>query len=276
MVYYVYCFIFTSFALLRQHEMHKGKTPGGRQQEAENPTGQETEIRKTFRLPDNYGGIDMLEPDGMEIATTAELMYRELKRRIFLKELRPGQRLPEESLAKTLSVSRTPVREALRMLANEGLVNLAPNTGARLASPTLEEMKEGFDLREHLERLTARRAARYITPLQICMLDEAMTEEELIFRSRDLERYLEVNIRFHRIIAESARNRILAEYVGNILSRTYVYMVFFESFFDFDTNPSLDEHREIVRALSDHNEDLTEALMIRHIRLSMETLKKPE
>ncbi|GAB6280950.1 MAG: GntR family transcriptional regulator [Thermovirga sp.] len=218
----------------------------------------------------------MLEPDGMEIATTAELMYRELKRRIFLKELRPGQRLPEESLAKTLSVSRTPVREALRMLANEGLVNLAPNTGARLASPTLEEMKEGFDLREHLERLTARRAARYITPLQICMLDEAMTEEELIFRSRDLERYLEVNIRFHRIIAESARNRILAEYVGNILSRTYVYMVFFESFFDFDTNPSLDEHREIVRALSDHNEDLTEALMIRHIRLSMETLKKPE
>lgn len=218
----------------------------------------------------------MFETGGIEIATAAGHVYCELKRRIFSKELRPGQRLPEESLAKTLSVSRTPVREALRMLANEGLVNLAPNTGARLASPTLEEMREGFDLREHLERLTARRAARYITPLQICMLDEAIMEEESIFCSRDLERYLEVNIRFHRMIAESAKNRILAEYVGNILSRTYVYMVFFESFFDFETNPSLDEHREIVRALSEHNEDLTEALMVRHINLSMETLRKPE
>jgi len=173
-------------------------------------------------------------------------------------------------------VSRTPVREALRILANEGLVNLAPNTGARLASPALEEMREGYELREHLERLAVRRAADHITPLQLCMPDEAIMEEESIFRTRDLERYLEVNIRFHRIIAESSKNRILAEYVKNILSRTYVYMVFFESFFDFDTNPSLDEHREIAKALAERNKDLAEALMIRHINLSMETLRKPE
>jgi len=218
----------------------------------------------------------MYEPEGIDNSTAAEHVYREIKRLIYSKELRPGQRLPEASLAGTLSVSRTPVREALRMLANEGLVSLAPNSGARLASPSLEEMREGFERRAHLERLSARRAARHITPLQICMLGEAMDEEESIFLSRDLERYLEVNIRFHRIIAGSARNRILAEYVGNILARTYVYMVFFESFFDFDTNPSLDEHRELVRALSDHNEDLAEELMLRHISLSMETLRKPD
>ena len=218
----------------------------------------------------------MFETGVIDITTAAEHVYNELKRRIFLKELRPGQRLPEASLAKTLSVSRTPVREALRILANEGLVNLAPNTGARLASPALEEMREGYELREHLERLAVRRAADHITPLQLCMLDEAIMEEESIFRTRDLERYLEVNIRFHRIIAESSKNRILAEYVKNILSRTYVYMVFFESFFDFDTNPSLDEHREIAKALAERNKDLAEALMIRHINLSMETLRKPE
>ena len=55
-------------------------------------------------------------------STATERVYRELKKRIFLKELKPGQRLPEGSLARTLSVSRTPVREALRVLANEGLV----------------------------------------------------------------------------------------------------------------------------------------------------------
>ncbi|MDO9507816.1 MAG: GntR family transcriptional regulator [Thermovirgaceae bacterium] len=217
----------------------------------------------------------MYETDSIDNATAAEHVYRELKRRIFSKDLRPGQRLPEASLARTLSVSRTPVREALRVLANEGLVILIPGNGARLASPALAEMQEGYEVREYLERLAVRRAARNITPLQICLLDEAVKEEESIFSSRDLERYLEVNVRFHRIIAESAKNRILAEYVGNILSRTYVYMVFFESFFDFDTNPSLDEHREIVRALSDHNEDLAETLMRKHINLSMEALKKP-
>ncbi len=208
--------------------------------------------------------------------TAAEQVYKELKKRIFLKDLRPGQRLPEAALAATLSVSRTPVREALRMLASEGLVDLIPNMGARLASPTLEEVRESYEVREHLETLAAGRAARHITPVQICLLEEAIEEEERIFSSRDLGSYLEVNIRFHRIIAEASKNRPLAEYVSNILSRTYVYMVFFESFFDFDTNPSLDEHRELVRSLRMHDEDRTVSLMGGHVRLSMESLKKPK
>jgi len=210
-----------------------------------------------------------------ENATASEQVYLELKKRIFARELLPGQRLPEASLAKSLSVSRTPVREALRMLASEGLVTITPNSGARLANPSLEEMTEGYEVREELESISVRRAACFITPLQICMLNEAIEEEEVIFSSRDLEKYLEVNIRFHRIIAGSSKNRILADYVGNILSRTYVYMVFFESFFDFDTNPSLDEHREIVRSLAMHDEKLSERLMRDHIHLSMKALRKP-
>jgi DNA-binding GntR family transcriptional regulator len=215
-------------------------------------------------------------PNGAGRDTTAtEQVYRELRRRIFLKELKPGQRLPEAALASTLSVSRTPVREALRILANEGLVDLIPNSGARLASPSLDEVRESYEVREHLEVIAAAKAARNITPVQLCLLEEAIDEEEGIFVSRDLERYLEVNIRFHRIIAEASRNRTLSEYVANILARTYVYMVFFESFFDFDTNPSLDEHREIVKALRQRDESLTVDLMRKHVHLSMEGLKKP-
>ncbi|HAK41361.1 MAG TPA: GntR family transcriptional regulator [Synergistaceae bacterium] len=215
-------------------------------------------------------------PNGAERDSTAtEQVYRELRRRIFLKELKPGQRLPEAALASRLSVSRTPVREALRILANEGLVDLVPNSGARLASPSLDEVRESYEVREHLEVLAAAKATRNITPVQLCLLEEAIDEEEGIFASRDLERYLEVNIRFHRIIAEASRNRTLSEYVVNILARTYVYMVFFESFFDFDSNPSLDEHREIVKALRQRDESLTVELMRKHVHLSMEGLKKP-
>jgi len=209
-------------------------------------------------------------------STTTERVYKELKRRIFLKELKPGQRLPEESLARTLSVSRTPVREALRILANEGLVDLIPNSGARLVSPTLEQVKDSYEVRGHLEALAASKAAGSITPVQLCLLQEAIDEEEEIFSSYDLERYLDVNARFHNIIAEASGNRTLAEHVARILAGTYVFMVFLESFFDFDTNPSLDEHREILGALKGGDESLAVDLMRKHILLSMQALRKPQ
>ena len=208
-------------------------------------------------------------------STATERVYRELKRRIFLKELKPGQRLPEGSLARTLSVSRTPVREALRVLANEGLVDLVPNLGARLVFPTLEEAGDSFEVREHLEALTASKAAARITPVQVCLLQEAIDEEEEIFSSRDLERYLDVNNRFHLVIAEASGNRTLMEHVAHTLAGTYVFMVFLESFFDFDSNPSLDEHREILGALKQGDADLAADLMRRHIRASMQALKEP-
>ncbi len=209
-------------------------------------------------------------------STATERVYEELKRRIFLKELKPGQRLPEASLARTLSVSRTPVREALRILANEGLVNLVPNSGARLVSPTLEQVRDSYEVRGHLEALAASKAAGRITPVQLCLLQEAIDEEEEIFASRDLERYLDVNARFHNIIAEASGNQTLAEHVAHILASTYVFMVFFESFFDFDTNPSLDEHREILGALNRRDENLAVELMRKHILLSMQALRKPQ
>jgi len=208
-------------------------------------------------------------------STATERVYRELKKRIFLKELKPGQRLPEGSLARTLSVSRTPVREALRVLANEGLVDLVPNSGARLVFPTLEQAADSYEVREHLESLAAFKAALRITPVQLCLLQEAIDEEEEIFASRDLERYLDINNKFHLIIAEASGNRTLMEHVDHTLAGTYVFMVFLESFFDFDSNPSLDEHREILDALKQGNPDLASNLMRRHIRTSMEALKEP-
>ncbi len=175
-------------------------------------------------------------------------------------DLSQGAENPDSDFRKRLLPhpfrEQNPVREALRILANEGLVDLIQIRG-RDSSPSLDEVRVSYEVREHLEVIAAAKAARNITPVQLCLLEEAIDEEEGIFVSRDLERYLEVNIRFHRIIAEASRNRTLSEYVANILARTYVYMVFFESFFDFDTNPSLDEHREIVKALRQRDESLT-------------------
>jgi DNA-binding GntR family transcriptional regulator len=208
-----------------------------------------------------------------DFSTASEYVYRELRKRIFGKKLRAGQRLPEASLARELEVSRTPVREALRRLANEGLVDFIPNLGARLVFPTPGEVQDAYELREYLECLAVKKAAKLIRPPDLYRLEENILEEEQAFAERHLDEYLRVNMAFHGIIAEASGNRMLAEFVGNVLSRIYVYMVLFESFFDFDSNPSLDEHRQILSALRHNDPDLAEKLIRTHVDLSRKALK---
>ena len=205
--------------------------------------------------------------------TASEFVYEQLRRKIFEKSLTSGQRLPEVAIAKEMNVSRTPVREALRRLESEGLVQIVPGWGACLASPTKQEIIDTYEVRETLETMAIRKAARRITPLQLCMLQEQINAEREVFVKKDLESYLKVNDDFHIIIAESSGNSTLAGYVRNILSRIFVQMIFFESFFDFDTNPSLEEHIAILEALSAHDEEKCAALIREHLRLSMEGLK---
>ncbi len=205
--------------------------------------------------------------------TVSEFVYNQLRKKIFEKALTSGQHLPEVAIAKEMNVSRTPVREALRRLESEGLVQIVPGWGACLASPTKQEIIDTYEVRETLEIMAIRKAARRITPLRLCMLQEQINAEREIFIKKDLESYLKVNDDFHIIIAESSGNSTLAGYVRNILSRIFVQMIFFESFFDFDTNPSLEEHIAILEALKTRDEEQCARLIKEHLRLSMEGLK---
>ena len=83
----------------------------------------------------------------------AESVYRALRRAIIEQALKPGMKLPEDSIGEQLGVSRTLVREAFGRLAVEGLVELKPNKGASVAYPTLEEARDVFEVRRGLERL---------------------------------------------------------------------------------------------------------------------------
>ena len=168
------------------------------------------------------------------------------------------------------------MREAIRRLAAEGLATLIPNAGARLANPTKKEIMDTYELREYLECLAARKAALNITAAQADKLQRTIDEEEQIFAARNFEAYLDVNNRFHRTLAECSGNAVLAEFVNNLLARTCVYMIFYDSFFDMSTNPSLDEHRALLKALLAHDPDKAEQLMKVHLMLSATSLKSNE
>ena len=184
--------------------------------------------------------------------TSADYVYQELRHRIITKQLKPGQRLPEVNIAVQLAVSRTPVREALRRLASEGLVLIIPNSGARLASPTQREMEDTFAVREQLESIAVAIAATRISERNLRRLEDAILEEEKAFQEKNLELFLEINENFHRIIAESSGNRVLAEFVENILARTNAYVVFYEPFYDMEENPGIAQRKKDGEKAGEH------------------------
>ncbi len=208
--------------------------------------------------------------------TSADYVYQELRHKIITKQMKPGQRLPEVNIAVQMGVSRTPVREALRRLASEGLVLIIPNSGARLVSPSRKEVENAYLVREQLECLAVRLAVKNVAEKHLRRLEEAILSEEQAFKEKNLEQYLEINEAFHRIIADASGNRILGDYIDNILARTNVFIVFYDPFYDIDTNPSIEEHRHILKALQEKDEEKVVALMQEHLKASQETLAKPE
>ena len=202
--------------------------------------------------------------DRPQAVTAADQAYRELRRRILLRQYAAGERLSEAELARQAGVSRTPVREALRRLGEEGFVVVVPNQGVWVADPTPEGMEQAYEVREVLECKAVAKAAANVTPLLIARLEAKVAEEESIIQNRDIDRYMTVNTDFHMTLAMGSGNGVMVDFIRRILMITGVYMAFFAPFFDETT---LEEHRRIVRVVSTGDVEGSVAVMREHIRL---------
>ena len=202
--------------------------------------------------------------DRPQAVTAADQAYRELRRRILLRQYAAGERLSEAELARQAGVSRTPVREALRRLGEEGFVVVVPSQGVWVADPTPEGMEQAYEVREVLECKAVAKAAANVTPLLIARLEAKVAEEESIIQNRDIDRYMTVNTDFHMTLAMGSGNGVMVDFIRRILMITGVYMAFFNPFFDEST---LEEHRRIVRVVSTGDVEGSVAVMREHIRL---------
>ncbi len=207
--------------------------------------------------------------------TSSDFVYLQLRTRIVNKQLKPGERLPEVRISNEMGVSRTPVREALRRLASEGLVRIIPNSGARVTAPSASEVEGAYNVREYLETLSVRLAC--INGIDRRMADrfeEVLRDEESAFLARDIEADLEANNSFHKLIAEASKNIVLIEYVENIILRTNVYILFYDPFTE-EKNYSIEEHRKILEAILSGDEVSAVRLMRDHLCHSHSVLEKP-
>jgi GntR family transcriptional regulator, rspAB operon transcriptional repressor len=139
-------------------------------------------------------------------------VYKKLRHAIVTYMLKPGERLNVEELAKQLGVSLTPVRGAIQQLATEGLVDIKPRSGTFVATLTVQDVEETFQIRSALEVLAGEAAISRITPADMKRLKELLKSLKKPIRvEADMEAHERDNSEFHQVIVEASGNRRLHE-----------------------------------------------------------------
>lgn len=218
--------------------------------------------------------------------TLSEKTYRELRRMVLAGELEAGSQLVNRALAQHMEVSLAPVREAINRLATEGLVEHVPGAGAFVRKPSPQDLEELYVLREAVESCAAAEAARNITQGQLDALADLRGEFEAILsairreKSRTatdelLDRWLDCEEQFHRVVVDAARNRLLAKVIEDYTALGQVFGVQRRRAAILTlavAEQTCRDHAAIADALRHRDADTARRLMSAHIQKGRKTV----
>ena len=193
-----------------------------------------------------------------------ELVFEVLREAIISGQLAPGERLMEIQLAEELGVSRTPVREAIRKLELEELVLMVPRKGAYVASLSMKDVVEVFEIRGALEGLAAALAAERITEEELERLQRQLVKSAEMIGNADLQGMVEADTGFHQILYQASRNERLAQIINNLREQIQRFRQTSLSY-PGRMKIALEEHREIVDAVSARDPEMARKLAQDHI-----------
>lgn len=186
-------------------------------------------------------------------------------------ELAPGARLNERQLCDRMDVSRTPLREALRLLAHEGLVTVVPNRGAFVAHMSAEAVRQSFEIMGALEALAAELACRNITEREVDEIAALTFEMQACHARHDLPEYYRLNRVVHDAITAAARNDVLAEMTHKLNLR--IQNLRFRSNLDVRKwNAAIREHQQMVDLLRRRDAPGLARLMREHLARKAEAV----
>ena len=183
-----------------------------------------------------------------------------------------GEELVESSIGKELGISRTPVREAIRQLELEGLVQLVPNKGAFVTGISEKDVRDIYLIRARLEGLAARMGAKNITPELLDAMEETVVLSEYHAKKEHYEQVCEMDSKFHKLLYKASGSRILEHTLTDF--HQYVQRVRMASIMKKRRmEKSNDEHDAILTAIREHDEEKAELVATRHISNTVENLK---
>jgi DNA-binding GntR family transcriptional regulator len=205
-------------------------------------------------------------PDREDQSLHDEILTR-LRDHIVEGNIADGGRVPERQLCEMLGISRTPLREALKVLAAEGLVELLPNRGARVRRLSEHDLNELFDVMGGLEGLAGRLACEQITDAEIAEIERLHYEMYGFYLHRDMHGYFRVNQLIHHKIVEASRNAVLKSAYANFSGR--IRMVRYSANFARKRErwgEAMREHETILEALRRRAGSELSDILFKHLR----------
>jgi DNA-binding GntR family transcriptional regulator len=213
-------------------------------------------------------------PDSPQVdavfARKSDLAYTRVRALILSGDLEPGAVLPQAALARTIGMSTTPLREALRRLKQEGLVELDAHRDARVRPLDATEARDLLELRRNLEPLAAELAAQRRTDTDVAALEEALAQLEAL-PAHPTQAQLESHQRFHAAIHRASHNALLVEMLDGIWVKTdrYRRQALVGGRSDEERDARATEHRLLVEAVRDGDAATAAGLMRRHVDSSL-------
>jgi DNA-binding GntR family transcriptional regulator len=187
-----------------------------------------------------------------------------LRQRIVEGQIAPGAKLNERELSEALQVSRTPLREAIKMLAAEGLVELLPNRGAVAAQLSEQDVVDTFEVIAGLEGQAGELAAQRIDEGQLAELRALHYEMLAAYTRRDLSTYYRLNAQIHERINAAARNPVLAQTYRNVNARLQA-LRFRSNLDERKWQHAVAEHEQMLGLLARRDAPALRALLVRHL-----------
>jgi DNA-binding GntR family transcriptional regulator len=198
------------------------------------------------------------------IRVDTQRAYERIRQMITTLELAPGITIDEGRLAEDLDMGLVPIREALKLLIHDNLVEVSSQGGISVSGVSIPELEQISELRRLLESYCARQAAQRATPDDIVIL-EALRQEQATIPLEDSQRWFDLDHKFHQAIARAAHNKYLAQTLDHFfgLSQRLWYLALPHLEF---LPGAVEVHLDLVQAIKDGDADQAEALMSAHVR----------
>jgi len=195
--------------------------------------------------------------------------YRYLKNLILSAQLAPGTLLVEEQIAAQLGISRTPLREVLALLENEGLVTRTMHRGTFVTDISLDDIRQLFEVRESLERLAARRAATTIPMEQLETIQQEFHESAQELQRGIYDRYYESHRLLHQLILKSADNLLLIQIMNTLDDRIKRLQAIAGAQPERHVHEGYQEQERLLNALLARDPNAAEQAMSNHLQKAL-------
>lgn len=206
------------------------------------------------------------EKEIIKYSTIKEQVYMIIKDNIIKGTLKPGEWLSENKIAQSLNVSRSPVREALKELSGEGLLENVPNKGVFVKVLGVKDVYDIFEFREIVESYAIKKAIDLITDEDITVLNQIGSELLSSYKSKDINEYCKSDTKLHDYIFIMSDNKIIYEIVNNVFPLVQPFRILSLNN-KTRLEESLEEHLSIIKAIKE--KDLTMALKLNKMHLEL-------